>query len=207
MKLVDGSNAIPLIFEENKSARMSQRQQSQISSLIRETYNAFEGQRGRPDQTIRVYRYQAPVCIVGETGFSEPAVLDRVVLVRLSKKDSAPHFQGFERVRQLPLGSLGRTLLETALSTTECTLKSLIEQELAAVDPRLTDRLRDNAATVRAGLSILGEVLEIEFDKTAVDCAVINGSLNRDSPDGCSQSPTMVTQWASDRETGPEPSR
>jgi hypothetical protein len=33
------------------------------------------------------------------------------------------------------------------------------------------------------------------------------GALNRDSPDGSSQSPTMIAQWASDRESGPEPSR
>ena len=31
--------------------------------------------------------------------------------------------------------------------------------------------------------------------------------LSRDSPDGSSQSPTMVAQWAADRESGPELSR
>ena len=30
------------------------------------------------------------------------------------------------------------------------------------------------------------------------------GQFSRDSPDGCSQPPIMVTQWASDRETAPE---
>ena len=32
-------------------------------------------------------------------------------------------------------------------------------------------------------------------------------AFNRDSPDGSSQSPTMVAQWASDREFGPGLSR
>ena len=32
-------------------------------------------------------------------------------------------------------------------------------------------------------------------------------SLNRDSPDGSSQSPTMVAPWTSERDSGPELSR
>ncbi len=32
-------------------------------------------------------------------------------------------------------------------------------------------------------------------------------ALNRDSPDGSSQAPTMVAQWASEHESGPELSR
>ncbi len=36
---------------------------------------------------------------------------------------------------------------------------------------------------------------------------VVSETLNRDSPDGSSQSPTMVAQWASERDFGPELSR
>ncbi len=34
-----------------------------------------------------------------------------------------------------------------------------------------------------------------------------NTGIDRDSPDGSSQSPTMVAQWASERDSGPELSR
>ena len=67
MKLVDGSNAPPLVFEENKNWRMDQKQQNLISSLIRHTYNGFQGTRGLANQRLNHYHYQAPVVIVGES--------------------------------------------------------------------------------------------------------------------------------------------
>ena len=35
---------------------------------------------------------------------------------------------------------------------------------------------------------------------------VLGDDINRDSPDCFSQPPTMIAEWASDRESGPEPS-
>ena len=59
MKLVDGSNTIPVIFEENKSCMQNDQYRSMISNLIRSTYNCLEGERGRADQTTQIYRYQS----------------------------------------------------------------------------------------------------------------------------------------------------
>ena len=177
MKLVSSSNCIPIIFEENKAFRQSETQINQISNLIRETYNGFEGNRGRPDQTLEIYKYQAPVCIVGESGFVEPAILDRIISAHFSKKESAKYEQDFENVRKLNLSGLGRKLIDYSLAMKDDYLKTLIDQQSSSVDSSLKDRPLDNAVIVRVGLCVLGEVLGKSFELEAVDKAVISSVL------------------------------
>jgi hypothetical protein len=181
MKLVDGSNTIPVILEENKACMQTDYFQNLISNLIRSIYNCLEGGRGRADQSTQVYRYQAPVVIVGETGFTESALLDRFVTVFLSKKDSSPYLQNFKELRKQPLEKLGRSILEKALRMDREEVKRILEEELEAIDSELEDRPRTNAAVVRFGLLVLGAVLGIEFDLSKVDEAVKEGIKEGDS--------------------------
>lgn len=173
MKLVSSSNAIPLIFEENKGCRMSQDQQNLISTLIRDTYNGFQGHRGRPDQSLNTYTYQAPIAIVGESGFSEPAVLDRIVTAQFSKKESLLYKQDFEILTTLPLRRLGRTILEKTLHMQEGELYQILKEEMSQVGSELTDRPRLNAAIVRTGLRILGQTLSLDFEQSLVDRGIV----------------------------------
>lgn len=182
MKLVDGSNSIPIILEENKCCMQSEYHQNLISTLIRSTYNCFEGERGRADQSTQVYRYQAPVVIVGETGFIEPALLDRFIPVFMSKKDSKPFLRNFRRLRKFNLEKLGRSILEKALAMKREEIQKILDEELKKIDPELTDRPRTNAAVVRFGLRILEDVLEMQFDLSKVDEAVKEGIREGDSP-------------------------
>ncbi len=187
MRQVSASNAIPLIYEENKSTKMNEKQVQMVSNLIRDTYNSFEGQRGYADQTMRTYRYDAPVCIIGETGFSEPALLDRLCTVSLSRNTSKNFLEHFRALKSLPLEALGRTLLDHALHTDAQTVTSGIEAELAQVDSKLTDRPRLNAAIIRFGLrtlvNILGAHTHITDDAIrSIDQAVIHTTSDEDGP-------------------------
>lgn len=182
MRAVDGSNAIPLIFEENKASRMSEKQQNLVSNLIRDSYNAFEGQRGMADQSMRSYRYQAPVCIIGETGFTETAILDRMVNVAMTRRASAPYRAGFQKVQRLPLDRLGRTLLDFALRVNKDDVAGLLRDCWRDVDPSLEDRPRNNAAVVRFGLGALGSVLGMDFDAAPVDAAILAGTSEDGGP-------------------------
>ncbi len=175
MKLLDGSNTIPAFLEENKLCFQDRKQQAMISTMIRSTYNCFEGERGRQDQTTRVYRYQAPVVMIGETGFTESALLDRFIVVQLSKKDSSPYMENFQNLRKLPLEKLGRSILERSLSMDDAAIKTILEGELKAIDKALTDRPSVNAAICRFGLRILQDVLDKKFDLSIVDKAVLEG--------------------------------
>ncbi|OLN30694.1 Type III restriction enzyme, res subunit:DEAD/DEAH box helicase, N- terminal [Desulfovibrio sp. DV] len=182
MRAVDGSNSIPLVFEENKASRMSEKQQNLVSNLIRDSYNAFEGQRGMADQSMRSYRYQAPVCILGETGFTETAILDRMVNVSMTRRASAPYRAGFQKMQRLPLDRLGRTVLEFALRMDKETVAGLLRDCWRDVDASLEDRPRNNAAVVRFGLGVLGEVLGMTFDAAPVDAAILAGTSDDGGP-------------------------
>jgi hypothetical protein len=182
MRAVDGSNSVPLIFEENKASRMSEKQQNLVSNLIRDGYNAFEGQRGMADQSMRSYRYQAPVCIVGETGFTETAILDRMVNVAMTRRASAPYRTGFQKVQRLPLDRLGRTILEHALRMDAESVGARLRDCWRDVGPALEDRPRNNAAVVRFGLTILGDVLGMVFDASPVDAAILAGTSEDGGP-------------------------
>jgi len=184
MKMVDGSNSIPVILEENKSCMQTDYFQNLISNLIRSVYNCLEGERGRADQTTQVYHYQAPVVIVGETGFTEGAVLDRFITVFLSKKDSAPYLQIFKKLRKQPLEKLGRTILEKALKMNTTDIRGILENELEAleaVDQELTDRPRTNTVVARFGLRILSNILGMQFDMPKITEAIKEGIKEGDS--------------------------
>jgi hypothetical protein len=182
MRAVDGSNSIPLVFEENKSSRFSERQQNLVSNLIRDSYNAFEGQRGMADQSMRSYRYQAPIVLVGETGFTETAVLDRLVTVPMTRRESAPYRAGFLKVQRLPLDRLGRTILEHALRMGKDTVAGLLRDCWRDVNASLEDRPRNNAAVVRFGLGVLGDVLGMTFDAAPVDSTILAGTSEDGGP-------------------------
>ncbi|MDQ1275065.1 MAG: hypothetical protein QG610_638 [Euryarchaeota archaeon] len=181
MKLVDGSNTIPVILEENKSCMQTDYHKNIISNLIRSTYNRLEGGRGKADLSTQEFCYQAPVVIIGESGFVESALLDRNVTIFLSKKDSAPYLQNFQELRKLPLEKLGRSILEKALRMDREEIESILVEELGAVGSVLADRPRTNAAVVRFGLRLLSDILEIQFDLSRVDEAVKEGMGEGDS--------------------------
>ncbi|HUT43579.1 MAG TPA: hypothetical protein VMW95_04510, partial [Desulfobacterales bacterium] len=133
------------------------------------------------DQTTQVYRYQAPVVIVGETGFTEGALLDRFVTVFLSKKDSAPYLTNFKELHKQPLEKLGRSILKKALRMDNREVGCILEDELGNIDIELADRPRTNAAIIRFGLRILGDILNVNFDLSRVDGAVKEGIKEGDS--------------------------
>ncbi len=180
MKHVSSSNTIPVYLEENKASRSSETQNRLVSSLIRQSYDGLEGNRGRADQSLVSYRYEAPICIVGESGFTETAVLDRLVTAFFSKATSAPHLEKFKELQSLPLEKLGRTILEKALTMTKAEVEEAFSVEMESVSYELKDRPRENAATARFGLEILGSILGRDFDKAAVDRAIKEGVYGTD---------------------------
>jgi hypothetical protein len=187
MRQVSSSNAIPLVYEENKSTKMNEKQVQMVSNLIRDTYNSFEGQRGFADQSMRTYRYDAPVCIIGETGFNESAILDRIVTVSLSRNTSQHYLSTFKQLKHLPLENLGRALLDHSLTTDQAAVAAGIEAELALVDQKLTDRPRLNAAILRFGLRTLLRLLGMadqfgEEEFALIDRSVLTTTTDDEGP-------------------------
>ena len=178
LKLLDSSNSIPVIFEENKATMLDDNQKKLMSSVIRNTYEGFAGDRGTENQSMITYRHKAPVIIVGETGFIESALLDRVIIVIMSKKDSSPHEDNFFGLEKLPLESIGRALLEKSLCTTNNEVQQLLIKESKLISSKLKDRPRTNAEICRFGLRMLGQILNMDFsekDFKKIDNIVFEG--------------------------------
>lgn len=187
MKQLASTNAIPLILEENKSTKMGNNQNNTISNMIRSVFNGFEGQRGFADQSLRTYKYEAPICIVGEVGFNESAILDRIVTVYLSRTTSQHFLQNFRKIKQLPLEKLGRSLLDLSLRTDQAAVQEMIDTQLAVVSEKLSDRPRLNAAILRFSLKVLLEMLDIKETEGYMEY-IDTALLNTVSEDGISTS-------------------
>lgn len=175
MKAVSNSDAIPVIFDEHKASRMSGQNRNDISAMIRATYDANEGERGKQDQTTVIYKYSSPLVIAGESGFIEPALLDRFVFVHCSSEKSQPYYDHFDACRGLNLAGLGRIALEAALKMEEAEFQRLYDQEHEAVSDQLKNRPRHNAAVSRVGLCLVEQLLGIKLEKGVVDQSIISG--------------------------------
>jgi len=176
MRFVSLTNAIPLILEEHKGT--DEKTKKNISGLIRDTYDGFSGHRGKPDQNLVHYKYEAPVAIIGEKGFSEPAALDRLVVVQMSGQESHPQKHKFDVAKQLPLENLGRSLLDFALQINDSEVEKQLICAEKAVSTELENRARNNAAVCRFGLYILSKVTSLDFTSDELSCidkAVIAG--------------------------------
>lgn len=84
LKLLSSTNTYPLFFDEFKPWDMAQCHVQRIKRLLRRVYIGEIESRGKPDQTLNYYKLQAPVGVLGEVSFREPALLERILPVPLS---------------------------------------------------------------------------------------------------------------------------
>jgi hypothetical protein len=111
---------------------------------------------------------------VGETGFVEPAILDRTIPVSMSKMDSAPFEENFSELKNVPLENVGRSILQMALKISAEKVAAMIDEELQEVSASLKDRPRYNSAVARFGIRMLSEITKVKFDPSHIDQALID---------------------------------
>lgn len=88
------SASIPLIIDEYKPHEMSHSRHDEFKLLFRDAYNCRETSRGGGTRDSADYRsiqsvqLAAPICFIAEAAESEPAVMERVVMLTLVKASS-----------------------------------------------------------------------------------------------------------------------
>lgn len=87
LRLLSSTNSIPTIFDEYKPFDMRAGRVHSLSRFLRKIYDGSVERRGRPDLSVVGYKLAAPVAIGGEVAFSEAALLERIVPLRLSPQD------------------------------------------------------------------------------------------------------------------------
>lgn len=155
----NSSNSLPIFLDEYKPSKMKREMVNEISSLLRTSFNALKGDRARPDQSKKVFRYEAPIIIAGEDQFTEPAVLERIIAAATSKQTSSTYLQWYDHlISNFDLKSLGRLIVDKAVGMTDEEILSIYKSEYQQISPQIKDRLRDNVTIIRFGLHILNEL-------------------------------------------------
>jgi len=159
---VDGSrsNMIPCYYDEWKKSAMKNWQIKDMNSMLLAVYNQTKLPRGQTNQTINNYEFTAPLAIGGEMTIESPSIKHRIVEVHFNYPKRQGKTQYFEKLRELPLGALGKGLLQHVLRISDEKLFQMFDEQKLAANERLDDRFRDNAALVRTGLWLIMDYLQ-----------------------------------------------
>jgi len=174
------TNTIPLIIDEYKPQFIGLKKVNYISELLRNTYDRSELRRGKADLSLRIYRYKAPVIVVGEAGTIEAAIKERGLELGFDKKTSlqAEHTAAFKALKANPgkLRQLGFSLLMAAMAVTPEiatdgfeNFRLAIAQTIHARIPNIPPRIEDSILCCINGLALLEQLLlslDIDLFKT-----------------------------------------
>ena len=191
LKTLNSTNLVPVIYEEYKPSRIGKVAVDLMSDALRGAYDCQVAQRGRPDQSVVNYMRRAPIVVVGEAGFDEPAVRERIIDVQFAESDrQAEHTRHFQAIssKEILLNKLGKSLLQMALHLSDERLDILLEESKVFSGQNLKSRTILGMSNVFLGILFLAELYDIyglnfwnesgmteDEIKTAILCNVING--------------------------------
>ena len=167
----------PVIFEEVKRREMSKGQMDFLLNVLRNNYDGSNLERGGlSDQPgkgpiIRSYSDVAPLIFLGEGLETQAAILERCVVLSLSKGAREGRERDFEflEAHRPMLGSLGRKMVSAALAINYDYLRSALDENRAKVREAMgpgasgNDRPVHNHAVTLVGLDFLQAVLQQIF--------------------------------------------
>lgn len=194
LKTLNSTNLVPVIYEEYKPSRIGKVAVDLMSDALRGAYDCQVAQRGRPDQSVVNYMRRAPIMVVGESSFDEPAVRERIIDVQFAKSDILPeHTKRFHSLsnREALMNKLGKSLLQTVLHITDERLDILIEESRVFEDQNLNSRTILGMSNVYLGILFLSELYsmygmnlyrETGISVDEIKMAIISNTVN--SQDG-----------------------
>ena len=168
LKNLSATNGIPQFYDEFKVIDMKDDAVDSLLRCIREIYDGELEQKGREDQTTIEYELVAPIAVLGEWNISQPAIRERVLMIRFGdavKKDKKLQ-AAFKRLLDLPLEGFMPQFIQFCLkqdiSGMLGTARRFVEEyfESKSVAPRILN----NLAVMLLGLAL--------FQEYAVSCGV-----------------------------------
>jgi hypothetical protein len=170
-KASSSSNVIPLILNEYKPNKIGPIKVNLVSTIMRNSYDNSGVRKGTANlKKNKEFNYRAPVILIGESGMSETANIERSLKVMFYKKSHTPErftsMANLKENRQL-LNKFGRSLLDAALKKDS---KELAEKhrklftQMSKIAIR-DDRVKESIANCILGLALIRDV----FKATGVD--------------------------------------
>lgn len=118
LKMLSSTNAVPQWYDEFKKADMKE---TDVDNLLRYMRRAYKGEvedKGRADQTVETYNITAPMAVMGEWNINQPAIMERVILIRFNdyvKKNKVSQ-DAFRALKQLDLEAFMPRYIKYCLS-------------------------------------------------------------------------------------------
>ncbi|MGA2624491.1 MAG: BT4734/BF3469 family protein [Bacteroidota bacterium] len=149
LKLLSSTNAIPVVLDEFKVADMKDDERDNLIRMMRKSYAGEVESKGRPDQTVEDYHLQAPMTVMGEWNITQPAIKERVLLIRFSdtvKKNKSMQ-NAFDKLWELRLEGFMPRYIEFVLQQDVAALlekaKIIIAKQFkkVTVAPRILNNL------------------------------------------------------------------
>lgn len=170
-KASSSSNVIPLILNEYKPNKIGPIKVNLVSTIMRNSYDNSGVRKGTANlKKNKEFNYRAPMIVVGESGMSETANVERSLKVMFYKKShTTERFAAMANLKQnrTLLNKFGRLLLNLALKKDS---KELAEKhkklfiQMAKVSIR-DDRVKESIVNCILGLALLKEAFkEVSLD-------------------------------------------
>jgi len=105
LKALSSTNAIPQWYDEFKKSDMKDYDIDNLLRFMRKSYSGEVESKGKADQTVENYKLEAPMVVMGEWNINQPAIMERVILIRFTdviKKDKEMQ-NAFGRLKELKL--------------------------------------------------------------------------------------------------------
>ena len=160
---VASSASIPLVFEELKSRQLTKHAKDFLQNMLRSNYTADQLSRGglTRDKTMREltvtdFQNAAPIVFVGEALEDQAALLERCVVVALSKSNRVGRDKQFERCldKATTMGRLGKAMAEAAMSLDRDKLHDTVTNNFKAITGKVSQAMADDATRPAFNLAV-----------------------------------------------------
>ncbi len=179
MTAVGTSASIPVVFEEMKPRQMQKQYKDQIQNLFRSNYSgdvnargAVNKDKGQSELGVTDFNNSAPLVFVGEAIEDQSAIMERCVVVSLTKAarfGRGPDF-AYCQAHATTMGKIGKTLVQAALSTNYIDLGNQIRACHKSLCEGLSEAVSDehvrslfNLAVALVGLEFFRETMSRIF--------------------------------------------
>lgn len=179
-RLLGSTTSFPVCFSEFRHSTL--RDSDRFMQTMRAAYDSGKDARGYKDLSIEEFPLHAPICVDGEEEFSDPAMLERVIQVRLLPEITRipAHQRGLREATSLDLARFAPTWYSWALSNDVMpTFLRRREKLLRKYTTQLPPRVLHNLAIVETGLDMLERftglqlVADKSFEEKVVDTVTL----------------------------------
>ncbi len=178
LKTLSSTNSIPVFLDEFKKSDMCEDQYDNLLRFMRKAYMGEVESKGRADQTTEDYYITAPMCVMGEWNINQPALMERMLIVRFdgSVKKEKEMQEAFSKIKELNLEGFMPDYIKFCLNQDADQLmseaKALVESVFG--DTKIAPRIKHNLSMMMLGLILFRDYasqnkIELpEFDYSSI---------------------------------------